>query len=312
MSTSPKAQTTDFTKDSIGRFIFNGLDEALASTTAAPWARPFDIVVVGGGTFGSAIAQHLLFADRTHSHRILVLEGGPYLLPEHVQDMPMIGLNVPSATSIAALRSQGLDRDPREEVWGLAWHSSTPFPGLAYCVGGRSLYFGGWSPRLLDEEMPTDPGAPSPWPAQTVLDLTAPGQYFDQAAEQIGVTESNDFVSGPLHEALRKALFDGIVAGQVRDAIKPADLPLHLDQDVAAQLVSQADIDQLKLEAPLAVQGTTRPGFFPFNKFSAMALLIKASRAAQSEDNNQDPKKRLMIVPRCHVIRLDMAGDSVV
>ena len=66
-------------------------------------------------------------------------------------------------------------------------------------------------------------------------------------------TESNDFVLGPLHEALRKVLFDGIVAGQVRDAIKPADLPLHLDQDVAAQLVSKADIDQLKLEAPLAV-----------------------------------------------------------
>ena len=26
------------------------------------------------------------------------------------------------------------DRRPREEVWGLAWHSSTPFVGLAYCV----------------------------------------------------------------------------------------------------------------------------------------------------------------------------------
>ena len=260
MSTSPKAQTTDFTKDSVGRFVFNGLDEALASTSASPWARPFDIVVVGGGTFGSAIAQHLLFADRTHTHRILVLEGGPFLLPEHVQNMPMIGLNVPSATSIAALRGQGSDRDPREEVWRLPWHSSTPYVGLAYCVGGRSLYFGGWSPRLLDEEMPTDSGAPAPWPAQTVQELVAIEGYFDRAAAQIGVTESNDFVSGPLHEALRQILFDGIVAGQVRDAIKPADLPLHLDQDVAAQLVSKADIDQLKLEAPLAVQGTTRPG----------------------------------------------------
>jgi len=312
MSTSPKAQTTDFTKDSVGRFIFNGLDEALASTAAAPAGRPFDIVVVGGGTFGSAMAQHLLFADRTHSHRILVLEGGPYLLPEHVQNMPMIGLNVPSATSIAALRAQGLDRDPREEVWGLPWHSSTPYPGLAYCVGGRSLYFGGWSPRLLDEEMPTDPGVAAPWPAQTVHDLVAAGGYFDQAAEQIGVTETNDFISGPLHEALRKTLFDGIVAGRVTDAIKPADLPLHLDQDVAAKLVKKADVDQLKLEAPLAVQGTTRPGFFPFNKFSAMTLLIQATRSAQSEANNQDPKKRLMVVPRCHVTRLDVTGGKVV
>src|SRR5207253_9046707 len=120
------------------------------------------------------------------------------------------------------------------------------------------------------------------------------------------------FISGPLHEALRKVLFDGIVAGQVSDAIKPADLPLHLDQDVAAKLVSQVDVDQLKLEAPLAVQGTTRPGFFPFNKFSDMALPIKAARSAQSEANNQDTKKRLMVVPRCHVTRLNMAGGKVV
>lgn len=49
---------------------------------------------------------------------------------------------------------------PRNEVWGLPWKSSTAFKGLAYAIGGRSVYWGGWSPRLLPEELAT-------WPAPT-------------------------------------------------------------------------------------------------------------------------------------------------
>jgi choline dehydrogenase-like flavoprotein len=52
---------------------------------------PFDIIIVGGGTFGSVFAQHLFYGDTTHSHRILVIEAGPFTLPEHVQNTPMIG-----------------------------------------------------------------------------------------------------------------------------------------------------------------------------------------------------------------------------
>lgn len=144
MSTPLTAQPTAFSKDVLGRYICNGLDEALASTDASrsPDARMFDIIILGGGSFGAVCAQHLFNQDTTHSHRILVLEGGPFTIPEHVQDLPVLaGLNVPGATSIQDLRSQGQfgPDKPREEVWGLAWHSSTKFPGLAYCVGGKSL-----------------------------------------------------------------------------------------------------------------------------------------------------------------------------
>lgn len=292
MSTPQKAELGAFTKDVLGRYICNGLDEAIASTNSAnsPDARPFDVIVVGGGSFGAVFAQHFFSQDTTHSHRILVLEGGPLTIPEHVQNLPVLaGLGVPGATSIQDLRNQGqfgLDK-PREEVWGLPWHSPTKFPGLAYCVGGRSLYFGGWCPQLLDEEMPADR-----WPQAVIDDLD--NTYFRQASEQIGTNETNDFISGPLHTALRQMLFDGIQAGMVADAIPLNQLPVHPP--------IQADIDQL--EAPLAVQSQTRPGFFPFNKFSSVPVLIKATRAAFSESNGDDFKKRLMVVPRCHVIQL--------
>src|SRR5512134_1513315 len=149
MATSPRPLVTDFTRDVLGRYICNGLDEALRSTdrtVARPDGRPqieardFDIIVIGGGTFGAVVAEHLSFRDRARRHRILVLEGGPVLLTEHQQNLPVLGLNVAPATSIQDLKAAGQfgPDKPQAEVWGLPWHSSHKFPGLAYSVGSRS------------------------------------------------------------------------------------------------------------------------------------------------------------------------------
>ncbi|HEY6970740.1 MAG TPA: family 16 glycoside hydrolase [Candidatus Angelobacter sp.] len=300
MATPSKAESTAFSKDILGRFVCNGLDEALRTTDTSIRfdARQFDVIIVGGGSFGAVAAQHLFSKDTTHSHRILVLEGGPFTVPEHVQNLPMLGLNVPGATSIQDLRNQGQFgvNSPREEVWGLPWHSSTPFTGLAYCVGGRSLYFGGWCPQLLDAEL-------TGWPQPVVDDLK--NTYFRQASEQIGTNEANDFISGPLHSALRQILFRGIQAGDVENAVPLVELQTHLDN------IPAGEEDLSKLEAPLAVQSRTRPGFFPFNKFSSVPLLMRASRSAESECGGDDFKKRLMIVPNCHVRTL-VTEDVVV
>lgn len=300
--TSPTAQVTDFTRDVLGRYICNGLDEALrsADSNLRADARPFDVIVIGGGSFGSAFAQHVFSRDVTHRHRVLVLEGGPFLLPEHVQNLPMMGLAVPGDTSIKNLRDAAPphDRIARAEVWGLPWHSNINFTGLAYCLGGRSLYWGGWAPQLLDTEL-------AQWPPAAVSDLDA--IYFPDAAEQTGVTQTNDFIAGAMHEALRKRLFDSLGAGKVADAIPFAELPLHL------AAIAPQDQDISKLEAPLAVQASSpRPGFFPFNKFSDLPLLIRASRSAYSESGGDDVKRRLMVVPECHVMRLPTVGGRVV
>src|SRR5512134_399216 len=97
MFTNPTPQRTDFSLDIIGRYICNGLDEALRSADRSSRrdARPFDVIVVGGGSFGPVLAQHLFHLDKARRHRVLVLEGGSLALPEHVQNLPMLGLNVP-------------------------------------------------------------------------------------------------------------------------------------------------------------------------------------------------------------------------
>src|SRR4051794_37735504 len=46
--------------------------------------RPFDIIVIGGGTFGAAIAEHLWFRQTQAGGglRTLVVEAGLFTLPE--------------------------------------------------------------------------------------------------------------------------------------------------------------------------------------------------------------------------------------
>lgn len=330
-------QNSDFARDVLGRYVCNGLDEALKSAPLStsnplgsmrPEARDFDLVVIGGGTFGAALAEHLWFRDAARAHRILVLEAGPFLLPEHVQNVTITQLDVADKTSIQKLRQQGQfgwDK-PQREVWGLPWHSNQEFPGLAYCVGGRSLYWGGWSPELLHEET-------QKWPTEVVQALRE--RYFDEASAQIGVTETNDFIFGDLQTAMRERLAERI--GDVTDAMDIASdklldhpavryagktsrgaLEELLGVRAGTSTLSESEMRaRLKLEAPLAVQGRSgHAGYFPFNKFSSVPSLMKATRAAHEESigasgQADDVYKRLMIVPFCNVFRLDTVRNGI-
>src|SRR5262245_16224438 len=89
MAVSPSPLRTDFTLDVVGRYLCNGWDEAMASQApATPGARPFDLIVIGGGSFGGVFASHVFHSDTTHRHRILVLEAGLFVFAEHVQNLP--------------------------------------------------------------------------------------------------------------------------------------------------------------------------------------------------------------------------------
>jgi choline dehydrogenase-like flavoprotein len=292
----------------MGRFLCNTMQEALdsAAQTVAGRRRDFDVIVIGGGTFGAVVAEHLFITDATHSRRILVLEAGPFVLPEHVQNMPFLGgapdMRVPWVN-----------------------HQALNYLGLIFAIGGRSLTWGGWSPELLDEEM-------TAWPPSTrnALRPPPPGEgYFADASRQIGVKETNDFIYGPLHTALRKQLHAGLKAPGNATGFTFADLLDHPavrypdpgEPPITAAVLRDwlglpatdttpaAELRELfKLEAPLAVQSTTLPGFFPTNKFSAVPGLIRAARLAAAQADGVGPvadaRKRLMIVPNCHVQEL--------
>ena len=195
MAAGLTSESTSFTLDNMGRFLCNTAQEALTSAgmdvglgSPPPDARPFNVIIVGEGTSGGVIAQHLFFNDVTRSRRILVVERGPFVLPEHVQNLPFLG-GLPDSVR------------PWEKTF------SGVNPGLRICLGGRSLEWGGWSPELLTAEL-------TAWPASVVTALRNPVAvvdrptpdpcYFQQSAEQIGAADTNDFVFGLLHTALRQ------------------------------------------------------------------------------------------------------------
>ena len=66
-------------------------------------------------------------------------------------------------------------------------------------------------------------------------------------------------------------------------------------------------------EAPLAAQGSSpASGVFPFDKFSSTPFLMDAIRADSSTNTAYgDVSRRIFLVPRAQVHRLNVTGTSV-
>jgi hypothetical protein len=85
MATSKTAQLTDFAQDILGRYICNGFDEAMDSMDNNSPRPPAQ----SDARFFGVLAQHLLYAGKTNSYQILVLEAGRHSLPKHFQNLPL-------------------------------------------------------------------------------------------------------------------------------------------------------------------------------------------------------------------------------
>jgi choline dehydrogenase-like flavoprotein len=255
---------TMFTKDALGRFLCSTWEEATGNG-----GRPFDVIVLGAGMYGAYLAAEL---DRQQpAKRVLVLDAGSFLVPEHVQNISSV------ASLLTVPRAMNPDWDngaPRDQVWGIAWRGNVDFPGMAYCAGGRSLYWGGWCP--------TPDLADWPWAIRHSLHA-----HLDAVSEDIGVTETTDFLDGPFQDGLVQLMKN---AG--------AGVPTLAAGEVGP--------------APLAVQG--RPpasGVFGFDKFSSVPPLMAAVDRDRRAARNTDAYRRLFVVPQAHVIDVVRAGRRV-
>ena len=255
-------QETAFSVDALARHVCSTWGEATESG-----ASPFSVVVVGAGMYGGYLAAKI---HRQHpGKRILLLDAGRFLVSEHVQNLGRVGLGIPAP--IPPGSDPGVARDL---VWGLPWRGNVEFPGLAYCPGGKSLYWGGWCPRLTQSDLQR-------WPAST-------GQYLSDnylsVESEIGVKPSTDFISGELYQALDAKL---VAAGAATNNVEAG--------------LGRSGVE----EAPLAVQGESPvSGLFSFDKYSSMPLLIDAIREDVASSGFQDADRRLFLVPLAHVIKV--------
>src|SRR5712691_10349478 len=79
-------QQTAFSADVVGRYICNNWQEIAAAQ--GPGAYPFDVVVIGAGMYGAYCAEKLYRFGGPSALRILVLDGGEFLLQSHIQNLP--------------------------------------------------------------------------------------------------------------------------------------------------------------------------------------------------------------------------------
>jgi choline dehydrogenase-like flavoprotein len=267
-------QQTAFTYDVLGRYTCNAWQEILAAQGSGGY--PFDAIVIGAGMFGAYCAERLYRFGAPAALRVLVLEGGAFLLPSHIQNLPQrLGGSVGGPTY---MRTRDDASGTQNVIWGMPWISNEPFPGLAYCIGGRSLFWGGWSPALTPDDL-------NNWPNDLKTYLNSPTGYT-LTADEIGSGTTTDFIA---KTAMFTALHDGIKAA----------LPLSGITEVT--------------EAPLAVQAAApRSGLFAFDKFSSAPFIMDALRQDVSANTTYgDLSRRIFLVPRVQVHRLNVTGNAV-
>lgn len=113
----------------------------------------YDLVIIGTGFCGLAVAHRAL--ERNPKCRILMVERGPFFLPEHFQNLPLPFVNTLGGLSetfpwtLTASTARGQDGT-------ITWqHGMVPF------FGGRSTLWSAWCPRPTREEF-------AGWPAETI------------------------------------------------------------------------------------------------------------------------------------------------
>jgi choline dehydrogenase-like flavoprotein len=241
---------------------------------------PFDAVVIGAGMCGGYCAEKLYRYSRDANLRILVLEAGSFLFPTHIQNLPeplggrLAGPSYPRSREDGSGLHNG--------IWGIPWISNEEFAGLAYCVGGRSLFWGGWSPRLTTVDLTN-------WPQELRAFLVGPGGGYvggyDRTEQEIGVAASAQYiVFHRFHDALLRA--------------------------VQSALPAVASLTFLQ-EAPLALDAGAPGPLFAYAKFNSADLLVNAVRHAADSEPTGDVNRRLFVVPRTHVLRFNLTSNTV-
>lgn len=243
-----------FSNNILARYFCNTLDEAITANQA----KPFDVVVIGSGMYGAYIAsklhywskQQLGFEQRL---RILVLEAGPYLLYEHIQNLPLNTGGIFNQVNKSHYICDVNRPEGSRYFEAVTKHS--------YCVGGKSLTWGKWSPRLTKKDLAL-------WPQEVAGFLD---QNYSEVEQETGVSEFSDFIYGDLFEGLWQ-LLDGKLSS----------------------------VNHLQLMKPPVAVAVNSPasGLYSPDAYSSLSALLQSVRSeSQFPDVNSSILKSTFIVP---------------
>ncbi|WP_114970232.1 family 16 glycoside hydrolase [Rhodoferax ferrireducens] len=273
----PDIQRTTFSIDGLARLTCNTWEEILGAQAGSE----FDVVIVGSGMYGAYAAAKLFELGRRMEReldapRVLVLESGPFLITEHIQNI--------------ARRDSGLGATVAEDLVDPGQTNEPSLVKHSRCVGGKSMFWGGWAPRYQAEDMQrVDAAGDRLWPqeVETYLFQTGYRGGYEYSEKEIGAYPVQDFIKGPLYDALKA---------------------------IAENVVTSAAVPSLKVVVPppIAVQGEAPgSGLFSFDKYSSVSLLHDSLREDAEISNGDDAARRLFLVPCSEVLRLETVNGRV-
>ena len=201
----------------------------------------FDHIVIGSGFCAYAFAERTLTVN-PHA-RILIIERGPFFLPQHFQNLPLPyketlgGLSETFPWTLAAATAT---QPPGRISWQ---HGMVPF------YGGRSIMWSAWCPRPEEDEM-------RGWP-RAVMD--AAKSHFTSAEDLLNVVSADQIDAGrsadvvdlindtrPVYGIMQKALQERLEAGlhKIDSATRSMPAPL------AAATGATSGVDFAKFSTP--------------------------------------------------------------
>ena len=271
---APGVQETTFALDAFSRFVCNTIDEVEEARRQGGFG--FDVVIIGSGMYGAFTAAKIYERARRprleRRPRVLVLESGPFLISEHFQNLTRIGpffelVNRPAVDEDQSFLTQ-ID------------YKGGPLQGISphhRCVGGKSLFWGGWAPPLLNDDEQDDLAQ---WPPE-VRDFLLSAEGYAEIARQIGTDITSDYIHGPLMERL---------------------------QAIAKEVVAKGSVPHLTsvLDAPIAVHAEgPESGLLSMGKFSSLPLLLDSIREDAESSGGSNANRFLFLVPNAEVLRIE-------
>lgn len=170
--------------------LWSRLDAMYLKTLGEVAGREFDYIVIGGGCYGICFAHRVLALDP--AARVLVLEKGNILIPEHFQDLPSAFLDLLT------------EPDCFDYPWKLAPGTElNVHPEVPY-LGGRSLMWNAWAPQPTRAQL-------GEWPAVVSEELVA---EWEAADKLLGRRQSIEIGGrfGDLHLQARERVCAGLSA----------------------------------------------------------------------------------------------------
>jgi Domain of Unknown Function (DUF1080)/GMC oxidoreductase len=266
-------QETTFGLDALSRFVCNTIDEVREAQQQGGFG--FDVVIIGSGMYGAFLAAKIYQGSHRlplgRRPRVLVLESGPFLISEHFQNLTRIGpffdlVNKPVVDDNQSYLSQ-IEQTGRP-LQGMARHHQ--------CVGGKSLFWGGWSPPLSNSDSEDDLAQ---WPP-VVREFLLSAKGYRDVARQIGSDVTSDYIHGPLLDQL---------------------------QTIAQRVIDDGTVPHLTrvVEAPIAVHAESPDsGLLSMGKFSSLPLLLDSIREDAESSGNYNGNRSLFLVPNAEVLRI--------